>query len=467
MRAYVRWFFDYLGGDPNFPQGGDPAQIAAWLAQADWYVDEQHTLATSSDDNDGRTPATALVHQAEVVRRLAGQGAITPVSGLWTLHYISTPALPTTTFQWPDSMLLGQGVDVLIQGPAPTPVRLGALSAYNAINKLYGTAAMANLADGVLAFTAGQRITNTTVGARFGARGFVASTSATPNVGQFQNVRDPVTGLSAINNPIAGDTYQLETLAPLTLADNISPHVLNRHTALPAMSFQFADLDCGLAIQTISAAGSTALPVFFDGCKFSGLLSPIAGAITFNNCFASSGNLVTNFGNITWQGGVFACAIALARPGTSVVFQGDAAITVPNIGSQFAPGAILVFEGCGIFATGDGCVAASGASVQVGNFGSFLVGGGLYGQVTGTGVVLRADAALRYLTAQIPVIAGAVADWTLPNAPAYFDAAARTYPLATAATPNTWVNLGAAQPGGFGTGNAYDPDTHARILKAA
>jgi hypothetical protein len=66
-------------------------------------------------------------------------------------------------------------------------------------------------------------------------------------------------------------------------------------------------------------------------------------------------------------------------------------------------------------------------------------------------------------------VTGALGDWILGNAtvtPRYFDATSGAYLPATAGTPNTWANLAAAQPGGFGN-NAHNPDNNARILKAA
>ncbi len=431
------------------------------LAQTDWYVDEANVSGVASNANSGLIGAPVL-NWAEVLRRFGVGGTVANGTNLVTVHYLSVPALPDAfRFDWPPTVTLGANMSVSVEAPAGTAVRTGTLTAATALITTYGSAALATITDTGQVWTAGQRVT-ITAGARAGQSFWVVTGgTGTASITPCSTSYDIVASTITTTTPAAGDAYLLESnaLPSLDIAD-LNIHYADRITGNKAFVFRGFTLNTSSAITTHSGQAL----IVFDRCVLPAVFQN-CDVVTMMNCW-TTGTIIALAGmGMSFNAG-YCSSFTISRSGATLLYTQDVVMGA-GIGANVSPGTLVALDGVGFFCAGDGVTVGPGCTFQVGNFGSIFAASGLYGAVTGTGVNVKEGGRLLYKSSLLPTIKGTTADWKLPTAPAYFDAAARTFPLATAGTPSTWANLAAAQPGGFATGNAHDPDTDAHILKVA
>lgn len=441
--------------------GNGAAAGGASLTQANWYVDEANVTGLASNANSGLTAGSPVLNWAEVLRRFGVGGTVSNGTNLVTVHYLSVPATPDAfRFDWPPTVTLGANMSVSVEAPAGTAVRTGTLTAATALVKTYGSAALATITDTGQVWTANQRVT-ITAGARAGqsfwvVTGGTGTASITPCATAYDIAASTITNTT----PVAGDAYLLESnaLPTIDIAD-LNIHYADRAVGNKAFVFRGFTIAGG----SLSTHSGQAL-VIFDRCVVSAVIQNL-DVVTFTNCWVT-GTIIALAGmGLSFVAG-YDASFTIARAGSTLLYAQDV-VMGGGIGANVSPGTLVALDGVGFFCAGDGVTVGPGCTFQVGNFGSVFGAGGLYGAVAGTGVNVKEGGRLLYKNGQLPAIKGTTADWQLPNAPAYFDATGRTFPLATAGTPNTWANLAAAQPGGFASGCAHDPDTDAHILKVA
>jgi hypothetical protein len=437
--------------------GADPTA----LAQTDWYVDEANFSGVASNSNSGLLGAPVL-NWSEVLRRFGVGGTVTNNTHLVTVHYLSVPAvLNAFRFDWPPTVTLGPDMSVSVEAPAGVAVRTGTLTAATALVTTYGSAALATITDTGQVWTAGQRVT-ITAGARAGQSFWIVTGgTGTASITPCSTAYDIAASTITTTTPVAGDAYLLESnaLPGLDIAD-LNIHYADRVTGNKAVVFRGFTINAGGGLSTHAGMAL----VIFDRCAVPAITQN-SDNITFMNCWVTGTIIALTGMGLSFNAG-YCSSFTISRAGANLLYTQDVVMGA-GIGANVSPGTLVALDGVGFFCAGDGVTVGPGCTFQVGNFGSIFGAGTLYGAVTGTGANVKEGGRLLYKNGQLPTIKGTAADWKLPNAPAYFDNTGRTFPLATAGTPSTWANLAAAQPGGFGSGCAHDPDTDAHILKVA
>ncbi|HEX8795447.1 MAG TPA: hypothetical protein VF765_31070 [Polyangiaceae bacterium] len=440
----------------------------AFLSQAVWWIDPQNSSGHANDNNDGLTSSTPLLTDGERQRRLAG-GIVANGSNLLTINFLSAPS-STDLFDLSAS-IYGPTMSIVVNGPAPTVVRTGTIASVTAIDRTSGVTpggAAMTITDtsSSVTWTKGQRIT-IVGGPRNGAHSWVEADlgSGQATVDSFAMPYSISAGSISNVTPVAGDTYQVETgIAPLYAAELVI-RTQSQGTTNKALLFTGLQLPSTNKLVITSAVAH--LQPVFDGCVMASIIEGV-GFCVLANCWTTGSDFSFTGQTISAFSGHFASFTAL-RSGGVLILDQDVYV---NAGlSLEGPGAVVVIGRAGFFGTaGDALTASFGARVLTGSqAGFFLAGEGLYGHGwSGYGYRGKSGSTLCY-SATPPTLTGTSGDWILGNAtvaPSYFDPAARTYPAATAGTPNTWTNLVAAQPGGFGN-NAHNPDNDCHILKAA
>jgi hypothetical protein len=205
-----------------------------------------------------------------------------------------------------------------------------------------------------------------------------------------------------------------------------------------------------------------------DGCVVPTILES-SGDLTITNCFVNGGAVLSFNGQSINVFAGFYGDLTIARAGSTLILSQDCVVGAPITLLGF--GTAVQFANAGFFhITGDAFTVSDGAVIQVGAGGQFFGVGTVYGRnISGFGARLLSGGSLIYNSSNLPATQGDLGDWRMQTGTPYFLDEATTpgtgiWTQATAVIPNTWANLNNAQPGGFGTGNAHDPDFNCHIL---
>jgi hypothetical protein len=455
------------GTIPNIAIDANPA-----LSQDTWFIDRLNAKGNASDANDGATALTPLLSMGEWSRRVAG-GYIATASNTLTFNYMSGEPVISAASDRVDlsGVTMAPDLNIVIAGPTPTVVRNGTISAVTVLDRTSGTTAggtMVKITDaGVVTWEVGARLTLLT-GANAGKRGWVVRdlTGGVAEVTIFSSTVPASTMTTA--SPAVADTYKVETLAQVVVAEMVVKSKGRVASFTTGLFFRDLWIVPAGSADTLSIAGEDGshMPVTFDGCRVD-MRIDVAGIVNFYNCYCTANEWGRRAATIFFFGGYLAASFMIQRSGNVIGIDQDCYFT----GSlSIGTGATLLAGAFGAFhCAGDAVTVQAGGTMVVGTTGGwFVVTEGVYGNNNGGyGIKLNTGAKLMYVTAGRITITGTSGDWKMPTAtPAYFDTAARTFPVATAGTPNTWTNLAAAKPGGF-AGNAHDPETDVHILQVA
>lgn len=448
----------------------------AVLAQTDWWIDPQNVSGLASNANSGADATHPLLNQFQVLKLWGVGNVVWNSGGVVTFHYLSVPTAVNDTFDISSgNVTFGQAMSVIVNGPAPTIVTNGGTGAFTgvtALDRTSGTTAGGSkltLTDTGATWTKGQRITITS-GPRATASGWVTVTASGTTTFTPFFLPYPINTATLVQvTPVIGDPYKVETGFGAFPIAGLNTHSLSQFPSASNRAIVFRNV---LPQGRLSVKSSISyLSVIFDGCPLTAVIEE-CDFITLSNCF-TTGSVLGIIAQAFLISGGYISSVIIARAGSSIQLDND--LVVGGGISLFGQGTNLYLGNVGFFgegAAGDALTIAPGTMAQIGPEGAAFTpaASALYGNgFTGYGVRIRVGGRLLYNGAtHLPTIVGTSGQFVFPSGTyAYFDTTARTFPLATAGTPNTWSNLVAAQPGGFGSGNAHDPDFDAHILTFA
>lgn len=435
-----------------------------------WYIDRANSLGHASDSNDGLTPKTALLTDAERQRRVKG-GTLQPKSGTVTVNYLSGEPTVGANVDRFDLTTAELGADVffVVNGPTPTRVRTGAITAVTALDRTNGVTPGGNplkITDtGVTTWEVGDRITMLT-GTNAGKRMWIVRDNGSGVAECTPLLSKQVNASMTQGTPSIGDTYAVETCAKLVISES----TIRTKGRLSSFFSGFTISDMWIVgagnSDSLSLNGDIShLNIALDGCRIDMRIDS-ASTVDLFNCYCTAGEWGRRSSGQQFFGGFLSCGFMIQRPGNFLVLDQDVYV---NGSLSMGPDSTLLLGAAGFFHCPGDAINLTGGDAVVGTLGGFFaVTEGVYGNNNGGyGVRVGSGSTVRYVTNGKITLTGTSGDWKLPAAaPSYFSASAGTFPAATAGTPNTWANLIAAQPGGFGN-NAHDPDAMAHILKVA
>ena len=446
-----------------------PNTLAAYQQPA-WFI----SYLTGNDQNSGITLASPLKTFAEFFRRLGSNKITIPTMDITVIDHNIADAICGSI----DTL----GTVVTIHPLSNTVASTGSFSAVR--TRVAATNTPGGVTDGVIAWTPGTRIRNTTAGARFGTIGWVAKDegSGLARVGVFYN---PTVG--GIVVPLVSDTYAIDTLTSIWIS---SLEVNGTETSSGTFNFSGCFIFRDFTIQ---------LGPVFGG--FATITGNAAQGVTFLNSIISGPGTFFAQNTYLYLRGSFLNNVLLNIIGGYTTLDSSSALGVGNNNcGRVRLNAVMEFYNFlgqnHAFSFGNGANVSVQLNFGYGNFdaqvsttnpsgdgliigdeiggtwlgpASFSTSGTVWGSGnTGTGIRFGTNGFLAYKNAaSIPTITGtsdfvmgyeAADGYAVANDPA-------TY-IQGAATACSWTNLNAAYASGTGFGGScYQPNKNNRITR--
>jgi hypothetical protein len=431
------------------------------LAQPAWFI----SFATGNDTNSGTVVGSPLKTWVELFRRWGTSPEFTiPAVDITVIdHNIADAIL---------GELYSMGTVITVH-PLTNPVAsTGVFTTVRAEN--ITTNIPPGMTDvSVAVWTPGARIRNTTVGPRLGAIGWILKDEG---AGVARTTDFYLAGSSALHSPIPGDTYAIDTLTSLFVADlTLSSNFISNAAIL---GIAFNDLAVKAGPFGVSVFQGTSSPnTALNRCSFTGIITTVYTQITLNVCLVM-GRIFATQTNLTIAGGggigVGANNIALLQQFSFATLNGvigqNFAIVFSDFSGGVGLGTVANFDALASSQNiaGDGMVL--GDSLADGSQGTYNSISQVWGSGNaGTGLRFGTNGTFNYRTASgIPTITGAT-DFTMGYEAADSNAVAcdpATF-VQGAALSCTWTHLAAAFGiTGFG-GSCFQPNKNNRITRRA
>lgn len=454
----------------------------------------------ANNENDGFTALTPLASGAELGRRWGRRNLVrgNPVDALSTINIHIHTSILTPDYLEIDAVaalgtvvnVIGEGTTVLLAGNLDA---IGGFTAQVPGAAAGGTAAMIKVGATVWAGFIGDRIRFPVTGATAAILKDLGAGSARVNQPSIDG-RASTFGTPTLVSPANGTAFVVESLVSVNwgnvhLTNESGDIALNFGTGLVNV------FDINGAGQGVNGPGTFGpivdgpglfqMALFLYSCTFDvqiGLPKNVAycsciarGGINFANPEVASGN---------WLSG------AVVQTAISVSYAG---IVGTPIGSDLGLGTFSTspyFQGTALLLWGDGFMndvavfdAPGAGGVNPGGH-AISVGGGTSSGVSGSnwktrakvwgngsagfGIHVASNCSFSYnasVSAPAPNVTGAGGDFQLGVTASswFFQVATATYQPAAGPLANTWANLAAVQPGGFG-GSAHEPDRNAHLV---
>ena len=437
---------------------GIPINVIA-LAQTSWTVDP----IAGDDGNDGSV-SHPVQRYSQIISRYQG-GKVKVVGGVINITILSSLRADDNFDH--TGFTVDSGTQIRVAG-TPTIVRSGTFTAVTVEN--------ATTPAGGTAWT----VTDTGVG------------SWAPDANRHLQVTSGVNSgaIAAIDDDIGGNTARIGKPGTTSASGTWIANAVAVGEAYNILTFpvvQFGVFDPALAGGLVSAfqfsflefndtAGlrAQAAQVIYSFCRFD-IIANFSGngflGIQFNTC-TFVGGLVTNT-RVLMVACVIRTTLLIAYGRTSVgqfcVVHGTDGVTIQagaTLDFNNSPVALGIYDAL----AQDGLLLEPGATLVDQTFqapGAAIIGTNNGPLVTGVGIRYQGGCRHAYSSARPPNILGKGGDYAMPaNAvPVYFNTSTNVYQTPTNAPPlQTWGNLVAAQPGGYG-GSAHDPVSDTHILQ--
>jgi hypothetical protein len=445
----------------------------SWLYQSTWYVDPTNGY----DENNGLTSGAALKTVAELARRWAGR----TIPQTTTVYIMSDT---TTNDLLNVNVTLAAGVNLHFIGAMVT-TRVGTITAI--ANANHSAQTPPTLTDTTLsnAFSWSSDLgkpvilnSDTLTWTWKAVGGYKVNTGFWGLSSANQTALNQSLGLGVINgstarDPKVNDTYEVVSLPSVNLglvnvrAEGAIPtsyttgvvlfENLNfisgsgAHHRLASQGPVVEALNCSFAGDWafLADANSQDLRVYLANCLFGGQVTMGPGAVTMSACVVRGGNV-----NVTGTH----CKIdtdTLIVESTAVQ---DGAIYTSN-GSAITLNGVAIFD------------STCSASLQIGAYSTVNATGLVWGNnSSGVGVIVQHNGCLVYNSSIVPTVTGAISDFrigTTTDATSPFNLDRFKYQTGHKSTAinNSWSNLVAATPSGFG-GSAVNVVNGAKITPA-
>ena len=444
----------------------DPKQIGPnpYLAETAWFI----SWLTGNDQNTGTTLATPLKTFAELVRRW-GRDPVAPnfTVPTVTITVIDHNAADHIGIQF-YNRIFTSNTNVTIVAAASAILQSGSFTAVRAKNVATNTPF--GVTDSAIpggTWPVGRRIKVLT-GAAAGAWTWIVKDEGA----QVARITSPSINGSAAVTPAVGDTYQIETLTDLFLA-NIS----SKGLALTTTTVNVTDFNLRSTVSANIITAQDSLRILnFNRCSIASNMniqsaanirffnSLFASTATFNATFMSSTNLflgggIGNTVNVS-QNSLVACEGWLGQDRPIVLNSGG-----QGSGSEYG---CMDCTAKTANPNGDGLLIGIKINVVSATPAAWAInlGGRIWGAGhAGFGVAIGANSALQYeAAADRPTITGAGGDWRSASVGSLQQSVGRNGVTQVMEGPfsNTWANLAVASPAGFGD-VAMDLRTNAAV----
>ena len=463
------------------------ADLATWISmqgggdsRTAWSVNSATGVNTAFGD-----AGAPLLTLKELVRRWThgGRGRQKTSTNTCTVTIDGNPGL-TDPFN-PQLLLAGDG-KLVVKG-TPVVARSGTIATFTAINEAAGTEDIAQITDGGIASWTGdknKRIKITTAGARFGATAWIAG-AYSAGVGAVSQFTKATQFSETLVTPIAGDTYDIETLPQIVMGgfDAVGD---DNSTSFTFCSVIFQDLTIGDNTTFVPVAPRTGSNVIVSylGCKFLTPLNQQGGELYSFGC-----NFVNGFNIKNTQGRIFSCLGNGASAFAYHIIQDGAQTTIGHASIFWAGGGILIYgngavvnHGLQVHNTATSLLNPSGDGICLGKSSSTydrMVGGGfmvvapeagvagaskLLGRSNaGVGIRMGATSRLSVESTSVLGITGAGGDFRAGNSALSLVNVDPTTNATAAGIDQTWANFAAARAAGFG-GVVINPSTQTVIV---